>query len=72
LPTWDLAVSALDAQKRKSLILVEVKAHSTELSAAGKSFSKRKHPDDQKRSNENHECIAVAIAEATLRQLADR
>jgi hypothetical protein len=44
LPTWDLAVSALDAQKRKSLILVEAKAHATELSAAGKSSPKRKKP----------------------------
>jgi hypothetical protein len=64
LPTWDLAVSALDAQKRKSLILVEAKAHATELSAAGKSSPKRKKPDEQKRSDKNHERIAAAITEA--------
>jgi hypothetical protein len=63
LPTWDLAVAALDAQKCKSLILVEAKAHATELSAAGKSSPKRKQPDEQKRSDENHERIATAIAE---------
>jgi len=64
LPTWDLVVSALDAQKRKSRILVEAKAHATELSAAGKSSPKRKQPDEQKRSDKNHERIATAIAEA--------
>lgn len=66
LPTWDLAVSALDARKRKSLILVEAKAHATELSATGKSSPKRKKPDEQKRSHENHERIAAAIAEANI------
>ncbi|MCC8953135.1 hypothetical protein H8B02_06530 [Bradyrhizobium sp. Pear77] len=64
LPTWDLAVSALDAEMRKSLILVEAKAHAAELGIAGKSSPKRRKPDEQARSDENHERIAAAIAEA--------
>ncbi|WP_426440088.1 hypothetical protein [Bradyrhizobium genosp. P] len=64
LPTWDLAVSALDAQKCTSLVLIEAKAHATELSAAGKSSPKREQLDEQQRSDENHERIVRAIAAA--------
>jgi hypothetical protein len=64
LPTWDLVVSALDAMGRKSLILVEAKAHATELSVAGKSPPKRKLLGEQERSEQNHERIGAAIAEA--------
>lgn len=64
LPTWDLVVSARDASDRHALILVEAKAYTTELSAAGKPTPRRETPEQQERSEENHSQIARAIAEA--------
>jgi hypothetical protein len=64
LPTWDLVVSAFDATKRGALILVEAKAHASELSAAAKPFPSRAEQEQQERSEENHARIADAIAEA--------
>jgi hypothetical protein len=42
LPTWDLIVAANDVSSRSSLILVEAKAHSTELNASGKILIRRR------------------------------
>jgi hypothetical protein len=64
LPTWDLVVSARNSSGRPALVLVEAKAHAAELCAAGKRKLRRKDPEQQARSNENHEKIARAIAEA--------
>jgi hypothetical protein len=47
-----------------ALILVEAKAHKTELSPAGKPCPSREKPDQQERSEKNHARIARAIAEA--------
>jgi hypothetical protein len=64
LPTWDLAVTALDSQGKKALILVEAKAHAVELSSAGKLHPSRKTSEEQSRSDENHARISQAIQEA--------
>jgi hypothetical protein len=64
LPTWDLVVSALDSHGKKALILVEAKAHATELSSAGKLPARRKTPEEQARSDANHARIFQAILEA--------
>lgn len=63
-PTWDFVTNAQDNQGRPALILVEAKAHATELTDAGKENTKRDTPDQQKRTDENHNRIAVAICEA--------
>jgi hypothetical protein len=57
-------MGASDESGRPALVLVEAKAHISELSTAGKSASKRESPDQQKRSDENHEQIGTAIAQA--------
>ena len=64
LPTWDLVVSASNSSGRPALVLVEAKAHATELSSEGKLLVGRLTAEMQKRSNENHQRIAEAIAEA--------
>ncbi len=64
IPNWDLVVSAVDASGAKVLILVEAKAHATELDEAGKLPSIRPTPEEQKRTDDNHDRIAAAIAEA--------
>jgi hypothetical protein len=66
LPTWDLVVAALDKSGRPGLVLIEAKAHASELSEAGKQWPQRKSPEEQKRSNGNHERIGRAISEATI------
>ncbi len=65
LPTWDLVMSARSASNEPALILVEAKAHASELSEAGKKLPKRKTPEQQARSDANHEQIAAAIQEAS-------
>src|ERR1700675_3936725 len=65
LPTWDLVVGASDESGRPALILVEATAHISELSTAGKLTTRRDAPDHQKRSDDNHEQIGRAIAQAT-------
>jgi hypothetical protein len=64
MPTWDLAISAFDATGYGALILVEAKAHATELSSSGKKPPNRKKQDQQERSDSNHAQIADAIAKA--------
>ncbi len=64
LPTWDLVVGAKDASNRPGLILVEAKAHATELSSEGKILSKRDTAEAQARTDANHKQIAQAIQEA--------
>lgn len=65
LPTWDLVVQAKAANGAPALVLFEAKAHICELSDAGKTEGKRKQPDEQSRTHENHEKIASAIKEAS-------
>lgn len=74
-PNWDL-VCACRIGDRRGLILVEAKANEAELSSLGKllptkraksetsAVSNVSQSDDLKRSRENHERIAAAIAEA--------
>jgi len=66
LPTWDLVVSASDQSRRPALVLVEAKAHASELSSAGKPQARRHTREQQERSDANHQQIAHAIAEATI------
>ena len=56
---WDIAASC-DVEGKPGLILVEAKANIPELGRAGKPIS----PDASKNSQENHERIGHAIAEA--------
>lgn len=65
LPTWDLVVTCSDSHGKPGLVLVEAKAHSTELSIAGKSVSTRKTLEEQARSDANHERIGMAVREAS-------
>ena len=59
-PNWDIALSCT-IEGQPSLVLVEAKAHVSELSSAGKSLK----PDVSSRSRENHERIDAAIKEAS-------
>jgi len=65
LPTWDLVVTCKDRNGTPGLILVEAKAHGSELPTAGKSVAKRKLADEQARSDANHQRIGEAIREAS-------
>ena len=65
LPTWDLAVSASTAEGTRALVLAEAKAHESELSDTGKQLAVRAAEEQQKRTNENHAQIGLAIAEAS-------
>jgi hypothetical protein len=65
LPTWDLVVTCKDRKGTPGLILVEAKAHGSELSTAGKSIAKRNLADEQERSDANHQRIGEAISEAS-------
>lgn len=58
-PNWDIAASC-DVEGKPGLILVEAKANIPELGVAGKPLA----PDSSKNSQENHERIGLAIAEA--------
>jgi hypothetical protein len=58
-PNWDIALSC-DVEGQPGLILVEAKANVPELSRAGK--PREKNPSTK--SQENHEHISTAIAEA--------
>jgi len=64
-PNWDIAASC-EIEGKTGLILVEAKANVPELSVAGKSFD----TNSSAASHENHDRIALAIAEAccALRQ----
>lgn len=64
LPTWDLVVTASDQRDRPALVLVEAKAHASELSTSAKPTLQRKTRDQQKRSDGNHKRIGEAIAQA--------
>ena len=64
LPTWDLVVSAFDLSNRPALILVEAKAHASELSEFGKSLLARNTDAQQKRTDANHDRIGEAIRDA--------
>lgn len=55
-PNWDIA-SACHIKGQPGLLLVEAKAHSAELDAAGKYFS-------EKSNRQNHEKIGLAIEQA--------
>ena len=57
-PNWDLA-STCTVEDRQGLLLVEAKAHATELSAAGKSLPTTEN------GWKNHERIGLAIAESS-------
>lgn len=65
MPTWDLVVTAKDAGGQHGLILVEAKAHSTEMGTGGKDRPTRETPEQQVRSDANHQRIGEAIAEAS-------
>lgn len=65
MPTWDLVVTAKDAGGQDGLILVEAKAHATELRIGGKDRPTRETPEQQARSDANHQRIGEAIAEAS-------
>lgn len=69
LPTWDLVARARDGHGQPALILVEAKAHRTELKSDGKARAIRKSIAEQARSDANHEKIGAAIhgASAALR-----
>jgi hypothetical protein len=47
-----------------ALVLIEAKAHATELNLDGKPLPKRKERDQQERSEKNHARIACAICRA--------
>lgn len=64
IPNWDLIVAASTSANVPALVLVEAKAHATEFDCKSKPVSKRKTPVAQKRTDENHEQIGHAIAEA--------
>ena len=51
LPTWDLVVAASDASHHPALVLVEAKAHGTELRESGKDRSRRKTSEQQARTD---------------------
>src|SRR5258708_370248 len=55
---------ARDMSGRQALILMEAKAHTAELSVAGKLHPIRQTSEQQHRSDANHSQIARAIAEA--------
>lgn len=58
-PNWDVA-STCNIEGKQGLLLVEAKAHRTELSADGKQLK----PNASRKSRENHERIGMAINEA--------
>ena len=60
-PNWDIA-STCSVKGRPGLLLVEAKAHATELARGGKSFKGEKASINSKR---NHERIGEAIEEAS-------
>jgi hypothetical protein len=66
LPTWDLVVAASDSSHHPALVLVEAKAHGTELSESGKSWPRRKTPQQQARSDANHKRVGQAISETAV------
>ena len=61
-----VVVAASDISDRPALVLVEAKGHVAELSDAGKRLTKRHTPEEQRRTNDNHERIGTAIAEAAI------
>ena len=59
-PTWDIVTTAT-IQGKRGLVLVEAKAHVSEMSHSGKPA-----PSDTHNSRKNHERIGSAITEANL------
>ena len=62
-PNWDLVSTCQVAGQKQGLLLVEAKAHAGELSAAGKTLTKRPSAN----SAQNDQRIRAAIAEANTR-----
>ena len=62
-PNWDLVSTCQVAGQKQGLLLVEAKAHAGELSAAGKTLTKRPSVN----SAQNDQRIRAAIAEANTR-----
>src|SRR5688572_11275723 len=62
-PNWDLVATAT-VHGRRGIVLVEAKANTPELSAAGKRTSKKKVPSKRSLANSKH--IAAALEEARL------
>jgi hypothetical protein len=65
IPNWDLIIAAT-VNGVPALVLVEAKAHANEFDCKGKTKATGKAPDSQKRTDENHDRIGLAIEEASI------